>query len=230
MSRSELSQVEGTRSEPVQSSSVQFDAEASVTGNSKPTVTAQQVSAVGNLTDAEGKQVIEHNLGRWQSCYSAVARNDPALCGWMRVEVDYHRHGGFGHSFAGSSITNAELLSCLSFDLGAPSPALAAPGTTFEFTLVFSPAERNESECEPPKALIPIDRGCTTDADCTGTYSMYVTGPRCCRSCNTEPVAKTWADPAGQACTTLGSEGCPMKKCAALQQTLCKRGSCVLRR
>jgi hypothetical protein len=174
-----------------------------------PTVTAQHVSALGNL---------------------AVVRNDPSLCGWMRVTVDYHRHGGFGHSFAGSSVTNAELSSCLSFDLGAPSPALAAPGTTFKFTLVFSPADRGEAECGPPKALVPIDRGCTTDADCTGTYSMYVSGPRCCRSCNTEPVAKTWAEPARQACATLGAETCPIKKCAAVHQTMCKQGTCVLRR
>jgi|GEM_PF-6414196 len=193
-------------------------------------VSVLAVSAAGGSDAAGGRKVVAYNVPAWQRCYARALASEPGLCGWMTVEVDHHRHGGFAHSFPASRIASAALMRCLSFDLRAPTEALSVPGTTYRFTLVFTPPSKTAAECGPKGGLHATDRRCRTDADCAAIRRLYVSAKNCCHSCNTDAVAKSWVAPAQRACAAIGSKGCPLKKCVALKLVRCHRGQCEVKR
>jgi hypothetical protein len=79
--------------------------------------------------------------------------------------------------------------------------------------------------------LPALVRDCTKDSDCVAGYTMYErpsTGA-CCRGCNTEASNAESLAARRKACSALGSEGCPLKKCAALEPVACVDGACQVR-
>jgi hypothetical protein len=64
-----------------------------------PVVHIHSLAVAGNLSQSEGRAVIEHNLPDWRACYVAALEAEPELCGHLSVDIEHHRHGGFGHSY-----------------------------------------------------------------------------------------------------------------------------------
>ena len=80
-------------------------------------------------------------------------------------------------------------------------------------------------------SLPPLDRRCRVDADCTyDTTSLQPVGMdlRCCSLCSGEAVSTTWAARVTSICSPIGSDGCPMKKCAAFPPVGCVQGRCTV--
>jgi len=200
-----------------------------------PVVRVHSLEVGGNLGVSQGRAVIDHNLADWRACYATALQSEPALCGHLSVVIEHRRHGGFAHSYPReNTVRSAALSECLSFDLRAPSKALAAPGTTYRLVLVFAPAADQVAACSPqpseaPTELPAMDRACTTDADCAAIYQRYVSDGACCHSCNTAAVAASSVPAANTACSRMGSEGCPVKKCAALAPVACVAGQCAVK-
>lgn len=102
-----------------------------------------------------------------------------------------------------------------------PSPSLP-PRCVFEVRCV-------EGQCVdscPPAWLPPLDTTCSSDAECSATQQFYETEVACCRSCSTMVATPAWIEEATRICGERGAEGCPMKKCAALDAAVCVDGHC----
>ena len=77
---------------------------------------------------------------------------------------------------------------------------------------------------------VDVTQRCTKNEDCIGVRMMYIDKAKnsCCRGCNTQPVSKSWYPQAGKDCDQMGSEGCPVKKCAGLKPVACVSGKCTV--
>jgi hypothetical protein len=69
-----------------------------------------------------------------------------------------------------------------------------------------------------------------TDDDCIEIYGLYEKDGSCCQSCSTDAVAKRWLAEAARACSAMGGEGCPKKKCVALERVACVAQQCTVKR
>jgi hypothetical protein len=76
--------------------------------------------------------------------------------------------------------------------------------------------------------LSHVDRSCAADGDCTAIYKMYEFDGYCCRSCDTDAVSARWLERAVPACSALGGDGCPVKKCVAPSKVACQHGTCTV--
>jgi hypothetical protein len=189
-------------------------------------VTVRDVLIAGSLTADEGRQVIEHNLPRWQECYEKALVADPELCGWASFEIEHARHGGFSSQVDSAEALDPADLMCMIFDLGAPSASLAAPGTTFRFMLVFTPPSKSPDECAPALLDRP-DRSCATDDDCVAAMSYRFEDEHCCVLCPDTPANADWASKALDACRAKDHPDCPRKRCYPAPEVACKSGRCV---
>lgn len=78
--------------------------------------------------------------------------------------------------------------------------------------------------------LPPARYDCASDDDCVAYYDRYVNDEgSCCRGCGTAIANKDSAKTIEEACSKLGGEGCPEKKCVALSgPVVCLEGQCHL--
>ncbi|MEZ4452637.1 MAG: hypothetical protein R3B09_24470 [Nannocystaceae bacterium] len=84
--------------------------------------------------------------------------------------------------------------------------------------------------CPPPVDFDAPDRRCSNDSECVGVYSLYVREGACCQTCTEIAAASEWAARADSQCAAMGDEGCPLKKCVALEPVACVAGACVVRK
>ncbi len=192
-------------------------------------VNARSLKMAGSLVVTEGQRVIDYNLPQWRRCYAEALSTDPTLCGWMRVHYSARRHGGHSVRTFLDSMGHTPLNECLHLKLRSPSAELAAPATSYDFTLVFAPNPKLADSCGPRGRLDVKDQSCTEDTDCAAGYDMYMQKGACCASCGAVAVNTDWLKEAQAACGSYGGEGCPMKKCRALPAVRCVKGRCSTR-
>jgi hypothetical protein len=105
-------------------------------------------------------------------------------------------------------------------------PSSAAQSDTLKPPVVVVEHEAS-TPLSSPLAFSKADRACVNRSECRASLSMYLKGEVCCHSCNYNVVNKEAAVRVKSQCAALGSEGCPMKKCAAPPTFDCIEGVCV---
>jgi len=85
----------------------------------------------------------------------------------------------------------------------------------------------------PKRALPPLDRACTKDADCAITYDELTDNlPHtyaCCSGCSPHAVSTAWNTKFRAACDAAPPPMCPPIGCAmAPQRAVCTSGACTL--
>ena len=192
-------------------------------------VEVDSLKVAGSLGLIEGQAVMEHTGAQWRRCYTEALRSDPTLCGWMRVHYSARRHGGYSVRTFLDSMGHTALNECLHLKLRSPSAELAAPATSYEFTLVFAPKPELSDACGPRGRLDVQDQRCHQDSDCAVGYDMYMQDGACYASCGAMAVNTEWLKGVQAACDSYGGQGCPMKTCGARPAAHCVKGRCSIR-
>lgn len=104
-------------------------------------------------------------------------------------------------------------------------PPIAAPSTSEPEA---EGAEESAAE-KAKRALEQLDKevACETVDDCAHSRMRVGSNGQCCRGCTARPVNQSAYEKQSAICDELGSEGCPMKKCAAPPTLACQEGKCV---
>lgn len=71
----------------------------------------------------------------------------------------------------------------------------------------------------------PIDRACTSDADCVLSNLELIDG-ECCHGCMSTVSNKRWKERASAWCEAHVGHGCPKKRCGSAPPPTCRDGQC----
>jgi len=127
------------------------------------------------------------------------------------------------------------VLSCKNSDVAPKSTPAAPTATDMDPPPATPPTTPPPAAMDPPPepaplVLPPLDRRCTSKADCTVTSIPRLEDGVCCLGCPGTPVARTWAEEVVRICDQYNAKktiaGCPKVKCSDVPDVACVQGEC----
>lgn len=91
------------------------------------------------------------------------------------------------------------------------------------------PSQLVEVKPQAVSSLPQLEGVCTSDDDCTRSYTYLVDGKCCTGTCSPKPASKADLQAIDRVCASLGfaEQNCPAKKCVAPPKVSCVSGRCA---